>query len=126
MLSKKELTVLNGLLEKKDFKGKKALRFLIWLNTSVPEFQIGDIVTVTNKSMRICDTQVVNWTGIVREIYSTHFEDVWKYKVEVYYIVNGEQRSTVVFNNENVMKRSNQLEIKSFNYDGKYEECIDL
>ena len=47
-MTKSQIKIFEELLASEDFKGKKQLKHLLWLNTAAPKFKIGDCFIVTD------------------------------------------------------------------------------
>ena len=47
-MNKKQITVFKELLADPNFKGKKSLEHLLWLNTTEPKYKEGDCFKVTD------------------------------------------------------------------------------
>lgn len=69
MLTKSDLSYLNGLLNADDVKGKKSLRKFIWLNTVQPKFNEGDTIRFTEKASYVYGNKVVNFIGTVEKVF---------------------------------------------------------
>ena len=63
-----QIKTLNQLLEDKSFKGKKQLKYLLWLNTSKPKFKIGDCFLVTDYGRRIYGHPVRDFKAMITEV----------------------------------------------------------
>lgn len=82
-MKKSQVKVFEELLQDSNFKGKKQLRHLLWLNTSKPKFEVGDCFEVTDYGHRIYGHQVINFKARVVEVYTWKTDDNWYYKLEM-------------------------------------------
>ena len=90
-MNKRQVKAFTQLLEDENFKGKKQLEHLLWLNTSKPKYKIGDCVTITNLLHSIFGHQVIEFKGKVAEIYSFNDSNEWHYRIEMVVICEGKQ-----------------------------------
>lgn len=83
IMSEQQIKVFYELLQSADFKGKKDLRFLLWLNTSKPKYEIGECFKVTEYGHRVFGQQVIEFNAKIVRIYSQRFVEEWFYELEM-------------------------------------------
>ena len=106
-MNKKDLEVLKRLMNDKDIKGKKSLERFIWLNTVPPKYEVGELVKVTDSSITINGSRVIDWIGRVEEITTVVGELKYTYQIKVKYIAkDNTTKETTVFANEYNMKKT--------------------
>lgn len=92
VMTEEQIAVFNELLNNADFKGKKSLRHLLWLNTVAPKFEVGDTVVIhADGSHRIWDIPVRRAVGKVKEISVFMTSNEYRYCVECIYEKDGKQ-----------------------------------
>lgn len=89
MLTKGQINTFNKLLEDPDFKGKKQLRHLLWLNTTKPKFAVGDCFFVTDPGHRLFGFPVKDFKAKIVEIKSWMNTNEWFYSLEMEAEYNG-------------------------------------
>ena len=99
-MDKKYEKMFKELLEDKEFKGKKALKHLLWLNTVEPKFKIGDCFLVTDYGHRIFGHQVINFHAKVVEIKSWRNEEEYQYTLEMDVECEGKHTTSKCFKDE--------------------------
>lgn len=90
-MTKKQLNVLNELMQDKDFKGKGTLDWLIWRNTCTPKFKIGDYVKITDYACRIYGHQVIDFNAKVIKIMYRHGSKEVQYELEIICKIDGKE-----------------------------------
>lgn len=90
MLTKGQINTFNKLLEDPDFKGKKQLRHLLWLNTTKPKFAVGDCFFVTDPGHRLFGYPIRDFKAKIVEIKSWINEEEWFYSLEIEAECNGQ------------------------------------
>ena len=120
-MNKKDLEVLKRLMNDENIKGKKSLERFIWLNTVPPKFNKGDIVKVTDRSVTINGSKVVeNVTTVVGELKYT-------YQVKVKYMSkNNTIKETSVFVNDYNIKKTRAKKDINKPINTKEEENISI
>lgn len=78
-----QIKVFEELLASKDFKGKKQLEHLLWLNTSKPKFAIGDCFKVTDLRRKIYGYPVKDFNAKIVKVYSFRDDNQWRYEMEM-------------------------------------------
>lgn len=63
-----QIKTLNQLLEDPSFKGKKQLKYLLWMNTSKPRFKIGDCFKITEHGRTIYGYPVRDFKAKITEV----------------------------------------------------------
>lgn len=92
-MKKSQIKVFEELLQDKDFKGKKSLRHLLWLNTVEPKYKIGQFVKVTNYDHRIYGRPVVDFKAKIIEHRSFINDNQWHYTLEMEVTCNGKTKT---------------------------------
>lgn len=82
-MKKSQVKVFEELLQDSDFKGKKQLRHLLWLNTSKPKYSVGQFVTVSNYSHSVYGHPVINFKAKITGINSFTTDNEWHYEMEM-------------------------------------------
>lgn len=91
-MTEEQIAVFEELLNNADFKGKKTLHHLLWLNTVAPKFEVGDTVMIKGDgSHRIWDKPVRRAIGTVKEVSTFITGNDYHYCVECVYEKNGKQ-----------------------------------
>lgn len=81
-MKKSQIKVFEELLQDKDFRGKKDLRHLLWLNTSEQKFKVGDCFEVTDRGHRVYGYPVKDFKAKIVEVRSYRLTDEWQYVLE--------------------------------------------
>lgn len=89
-MTKGQINTFNKLLEDPNFKGKKHLRHLLWLNTSKPKFKVGDCFEVTDPGHKLFGYPVKDFKAKIVEIKSWINEEEWFYSLEIEAECDGE------------------------------------
>lgn len=63
-----QIKTFQKLLEDPSFKGKKQLKYLLWLNTSEPRFKIGDCFKITDHGRTIYGYPVRDFKAMITEV----------------------------------------------------------
>ena len=114
VMTDEQIAVFNDLLNNADFKGKKALRNLLWLNTTAPKFAVGDVVIIReNGSRRIWDMPVRRAVGAVKQISASRLEEVYNYAVECTFEKDGKQYMTTLHGGETDLEPAGELKINT-------------
>lgn len=82
-MRKEQIAVFEELLKDESFKGKKSLKHLLWLNTSIPEFKEGECFKVTNSSHEVLREKVMNFNAEITNVYATKLAEEWNYEVKM-------------------------------------------
>lgn len=109
-MTKQQIKVFEELLKDKDFKGKKALKHLLWLNTSTPKFKIGDCFIVSDPGHSIGVYPVKDFRAKVIEISAWKDVEDWFYKLEASVTINGKQITTNIYKYECDLERAARCE----------------
>lgn len=109
-MKKSQVKVFEELLEDKDFKGKKWLRHLLWLNTVKPKFKEGDCFMVSDSGHRVYGYQVINFKAKIVDISSMLCNPVWRYGLEAVVECNGKQTTVMIYQDENELSRAKRCE----------------
>lgn len=109
-MTKQQIKVFEDLLKDKDFQGKKALKHLLWLNTSTPKFKPGDCFIVSDPGHSIGGFPVRNFRAKVVKISSWRDEEDWFYALEASVEINGKQTTVQVHKYESDLQRAERCE----------------
>lgn len=90
-MNRKQIKAFKALLEDENFKGKKELEHLLWLNTSKPKYKVGDYVWVTNRLRKLYGQEIADFKGKVAEVYAFDHSNEWHYRIEMVILNDGEQ-----------------------------------
>lgn len=82
-MKKSEIKMLQALLEQDDFKGKKLLERVIWLNTTSAKYKVGDFVKFTDIGHRVYGVPVKDFKGRVKEVMSNSQARTYEYELEI-------------------------------------------
>lgn len=82
-MTKAQIKMFEELLVSEDFKGKKALKHLLWLNTVEPKFKMGDCFVVTDPGHSVYGYPVRNLKAKVTGIKSWRDSEEYQYEVEL-------------------------------------------
>lgn len=83
-MTKQQIKTINELLVSPDFKGKKALRHLLWLNTATPKYNVGDCVYVTERATSVYGYRVINFKGKITKCFTFNTDEVFRYGIDIY------------------------------------------
>lgn len=92
-MKKSQIKVFEELLQNNDFKGKKALRHLLWLNTTEPKFKVGDKVIFSDSSQRTYGVPMINFVGYIEKVFTHSDSEKYLYGINVP-IKNGKKEHT--------------------------------
>jgi hypothetical protein len=81
-MKKSQIKVFEELLQDENFRGKKALRHLLWLNTAEQKFKVGDCFVVTDRGHSVYGYPVKDFKAKIVEVYSFNTGNEWYYKLE--------------------------------------------
>ena len=109
-MTKQQIKVFEDLLKDKDFQGKKALKHLLWLNTSTPMFKIGECFIVSDPGHRIGNHPVKDFRARIVSVSSWRDEEDWFYKLEAHVEINGKQTTTQINKYESDLARASRCE----------------
>jgi len=126
-MNKQQVKVFEELLGDPNFMGKKQLRHLLWLNTVKPKFKVGQFVTVTNYSHRICGHQVIDFRAKVVKHNAFINTNEWHYELEMEITCNGKTQTIKEYASESDLKggvRNNKNLLISKN--GEQGESLDV
>lgn len=99
-MNKKQIAVFKELLADPDFKGKKSLEHLLWLNTTEPKYKVGECFKVTDPGHSYAGYPIRNCNGKIVKSYCFKTENEWYYELELDIEVNGRQGTSKVFTAE--------------------------
>lgn len=105
-MKKSQIKVFEELLEDKDFKGKKWLRHLLWLNTVKPKFKEGDCFMVSDSGHRVYGYPVKDFKAKVVDISSMLCNPVWRYGLQAEVECDGKQTTVMIYQDEHELSRA--------------------
>lgn len=79
---KEKIELLESLLEDKNIKGKSLLRKVLWVNTAIPQFKVGDKVLFNEPQKSIYGNRCIGWKGVVVEVITYINVMSYAYKIE--------------------------------------------
>lgn len=82
-MTKSQIKVFEELLASEDFKGKKSLKHLLWLNTVEPKYKMGECFIVTDPGHSVYGYPVRNLKGKVTKISAWRDSEEYQYEVEL-------------------------------------------
>ena len=102
MLTDKQRKVFEDLLRDPNFRGRKSLNHLLWLNTTEPNFKKGECFLVSDRGRRIYGYPVRDFHARIVEISTWRDHEEYHYKLEgvVKCSDNGKQTYTTFFASE--------------------------
>lgn len=109
-MTKQQIKVFEDLLKDKDFTGKKALKHLLWLNTSTPKFKVGDCFIVSDPGHRVGNFPVKDFKAKIVKISSWRDEEDWFYTLEAYVEINGKNTTTNIHKYESALWQAKSCE----------------
>lgn len=93
-----QIKTFQKLLEDPTFKGKKQLKYLLWLNSSKPKFKTGDCFLVTDYGRRIYGHTVRDFKAMVTDVkpYGLMQEE-WQYTLSMEVKCGNEFYTTTIY-----------------------------
>lgn len=82
LLTANEKKVFEKLLDDPEFKGKKLLQHLYWMNSSIPKFKIGDVVRFTSTGTKIYGKPLINVVGTISNILCPNGMNYYCYELD--------------------------------------------
>lgn len=76
-----QIKVFEELLNDPDFREKEMLKYILWKNTTKPEFKKGDCFKVTDMSRKIFGYPVIDFKAKVTKSYSYKGKCEWFYEI---------------------------------------------
>ena len=127
LLTKAERTALEKLLNDSQFKGKKWLRFLIWLNTTKPKYKNGECFKVSDPSHRLFGVQAINVNAKIVEVKSFMGEHEYIYTLEAH-VVNkdGRELTTSMYAPERLLQVKVKNNENRIDGTSRFAESIDV
>lgn len=131
-MTSEQIKVINELLNDKGVKGKKQLKNFLWLNTSTPEFKIGECFIVSDPGHRVYGYQVKNFKAKVTEVKAFGggmFECEWRYTLEMEVECGSAKTVSKVFKSESELSGCQRCEDNSNTLGAtksKYSESIEM
>lgn len=83
-MERKDINTLKRLVSE-NVKGKKLLERVIWLNTTKPKYEVGQLVIFSDRARTINGSKVINWVGRVKEVRPNSEEKFYFYILDVKY-----------------------------------------
>ena len=81
-MTEQQLKVLNELVADPDFKGKETLKHLIWRNTAVPKYGVGESFYVSDRSRRIFGVTAIDFKATVAKVKTIASEEEYMYELD--------------------------------------------
>jgi hypothetical protein len=88
-MTKAQIKAFEELIANGDFRGRKELKHLLWLNTTTPKYNVGDCFLVTDYAHRIYGHQVVNFKAKIVKISTWRDTNEYFYHLEMICKCNG-------------------------------------
>lgn len=104
-MTKEQIKVFEELLESKETKGKKWLRFLLWLNTTKPKYKVGDCFEVTDRGHSIYGYPVKDFKGKITAVNYYLNEYEYRYELEVEVECDGKKTTSKVYKVESQLTK---------------------
>ncbi len=82
-MEKKELTILEKLLQDDEVRGKQLLERFIWVNTTQPKYNIGDCYVISDLGHQVYEEPIINKKGRIINIESCSREKRYLYIFEL-------------------------------------------
>lgn len=128
-MKKSQIKVFEELLQDKNFRGKKTLRHLLWLNTVQPKFKEGDCFKVSDSGHRVFGYPVRDFNAKVISVGAFLHVNEWRYELEAEVECDGKQITVKVYKEEHELVRAQKCkdnrnvlgEAKS-----KHEESLEV
>ncbi len=101
-MKKKELEVLESMLQDPDVKGRKLIERVIWLNTVAPKYKIGECFEVTDPGHKVYGVPVKRFRARVTNILTSQlFGKVYRYELSAHVRCGNKELDTEIFLDEN-------------------------
>ncbi len=127
-MTKEQIAVFEDLLKDPNFKGKKSLNHLLWLNTAPQKGKVGECFTCrADGRTKIYGNRVRLFNGKIKEISAFITGECWYYTLEVVFIC-GEKIYTTdmhISEDELVCKCGNNVTRFETAFDG-FNESVDV
>lgn len=127
-MTREQIAVFEQLLNDKDFKGKKELKHLLWINTTKPKFKNGECFKVTDPGHKIFGYPVINFGARIVRSFSWRDTDEWHYELQMVCDCEGKQVVSKVYKSEReldvAMRCSNNTNVLGA-AKSKYSESLD-
>lgn len=105
-MKKSQIKVFEELLADKDFRGKKQLRHLLWLNTSEQKFKEGDCLMVSDRGHIVYGYPVKDFKAKVVEVMSFIHVNEWRYALEAEVECDGKRTTVRICKDESELIRA--------------------
>ena len=126
-MKKADLKVLETLAKDPEVKGKKLLERVIWLNTTKPKYEVGQLVVFSDRARTINGSTVIDWVGRVKEIRPNSEEKFYFYILDVKYKdKNGVVKETFGNGKECALKSTRKKDDVNYPLNNKSEDMISL
>ena len=125
-MERKDINTLKRLVGE-NVKGKRLLERVIWLNTTKPKYEVGQLVTFSDCARTINGSKVINWVGRVKEISPNSEEKFYFYELVVKYKdKNGAIKETFGCAREFELKSTRKKEDVNYPLNNKSEDMISI
>ena len=105
-MKKSQIKVFEELLQDKNVRGKKWLRYLLWLNTTDPKYKEGDCFEVSDRGHRVYGYPVKDFKAKVVNVSSMLNCFEWRYELEAEVECDGKTTTVKVYQDESELSRA--------------------
>lgn len=123
---KDKIELLKSLIEDENIKGKKLLKKVLWLNTSKPEFKVGDKVLFNDTQLSIYGNRCYGWKGVIIEVTTLINAMTYHYHIESICSLTGEKFNHYVLEENILTSISNGDMINNIDKKGVYSSSISI
>lgn len=125
-MERKDINTLKRLVEE-NVKGKRLLERVIWLNTTKPKYEVGQLVIFSHSGRTINGSKVINWVGRVKEIIPNSEEKFYFYELTVKFKnKNGLIEETFGYGKEFELKSTRKKDDVNYPLNNKSEDMIRI
>ena len=126
-MERKDINTLKRLANEEDIKGKKLLERVIWLNTTKPKYEVGQLVVFSDRDRTINGSAVINWVGRVKAVKPNSKEKFYFYELTVKYKdINGVITETFGLGKEFELKSTRKQDDVNYPLNSKREDMIAI
>ena len=110
MMNQEQIKVFNELLETPNFKGKKQLKHLLWLNSTQPKFKEGDCFVISDGGHSVFGKPVEEFKAKITVVTSFKSRDEWFYHLEMVAKYKGKTVESNAYKYEGELERAERAE----------------
>ena len=126
-MKKADLKVLETLAKDPEVKGKKLIERVIWLNTTKPKYEVGQLVVFSDRARTINGSKVINWVGRIKEVEPNSAEKFYFYTLDVKYKnKDGVVKETFGYGKEFELKSTRKKDDVNYPLNNKSEDMISV